>query len=81
MTKTISGEVWAEVVKLLLEKGKNVILAGGPDDEEVIGEIEKNLADKSEEQKAESRSALLCRQEGGLSYDNSEISWSLRFGK
>ncbi len=39
MTKTVSAEVWAEVVKLLLEKGKNVILAGGPDDEEVIEKI------------------------------------------
>ena len=56
MTKTISGEVWAEVVKLLLEKGKNVILAGGPDDEEVIGEIEKDLAVESRKLKVESLS-------------------------
>ena len=56
MTKTISADVWAEVVKLLLEKGKNVILAGGPDDEEVIGEIEKNLAVESGKLKVESLS-------------------------
>ncbi len=34
--KTISAEKWAEIIKLLLEKGKKVILAGGPDDKEVI---------------------------------------------
>jgi ADP-heptose:LPS heptosyltransferase len=56
MTKTISADVWAEVVKLLLEKGKNVILAGGPDDEEVIGEIEKDLAVESGKWKVESLS-------------------------
>src|SRR5699024_2428418 len=32
MIKTISAEIWAETVDLLIEKGKHVILAGGPDD-------------------------------------------------
>ncbi len=44
MIKTINANTWAETVKLLLKSGKKVILAGGPDDEDVIkvirGEIE-----------------------------------------
>lgn len=43
MTKTISANIWAEVIEKLIKRGKTVILAGGPDDEEVIGEIEKYL--------------------------------------
>ena len=39
MTKTISAVTWAEVVNLLIDKGKHVILAGGPDDKEVIETI------------------------------------------
>lgn len=41
MIKTIPAEIWAELVDLLLEKGKHVILAGGPDDNEVIETIRK----------------------------------------
>lgn len=39
MVKTITAEVWAQTVDLLIEKGKLVILAGGPDDKEVIETI------------------------------------------
>lgn len=39
MIKTITAKTWAEVVKLLLDNGKHVLLAGGPDDDEVISEI------------------------------------------
>ena len=36
MIKTIPAEKWAEVIDLLIDKGKKVILAGGPDDKECI---------------------------------------------
>lgn len=39
MIKTITPQVWSEVIKLLLENGKKVALTGGPDDKEVIEEI------------------------------------------
>ena len=39
MTKTIPAETWAELVNLLIEKGKHVLLAGGPDDDECISKI------------------------------------------
>ena len=39
MIKTVSAETWAEVVNLLADKGKTVILAGGPDDKETINTI------------------------------------------
>lgn len=41
MTKTISPKIWAEVVNKLLEKGRKVILAGGPDDDDCIREMLK----------------------------------------
>lgn len=41
MIKTIPADKWAEVIDLLLDAGKNVILAGGPDDEECIVTIRK----------------------------------------
>lgn len=41
MIKTISAEKWAEVVEKLADKGKKVILVGGPDDKEVIETIER----------------------------------------
>ena len=47
MIKTISAEVWAETVDLLIEKGKHVILAGGPDDKEVIETIRNNTKNKN----------------------------------
>lgn len=43
MIKTISPEKWANIINILVEKGKNVILTGGPDDKEVIEEIRNNL--------------------------------------
>lgn len=47
MVKTVSASVWAEVVEKLADMGKKVILAGGPDDEEVIKSItEKVFGDK-----------------------------------
>ena len=43
MIKTITPKIWAETINLLIEKGKKVILAGGPDDDECITEILKNI--------------------------------------
>lgn len=39
MIKTISADIWAQTVDLLIENGKHVMLAGGPDDKEVIETI------------------------------------------
>lgn len=39
MIKTVGAETWAKTVDLLLKAGKHVILAGGPDDKEVIESI------------------------------------------
>ncbi len=39
MIKTISAEKWAEVVELLADRGKKVLLIGGPDDKECIDTI------------------------------------------
>mgnify|MGYP002768562143 FL=1 len=44
MVKTIGAEVWANVVELLLAQGKHVMLAGGPDDNEVIAKILEQLS-------------------------------------
>ncbi|MCQ2754907.1 MAG: glycosyltransferase family 9 protein, partial [bacterium] len=41
MIKTIPATEWAKVVELLADSGKNVILAGGPDDVECIKTIQK----------------------------------------
>lgn len=41
MVKTIPAIVWAKTIELLLQMGKIVILAGGPDDSECITEIRK----------------------------------------
>ncbi|HNW25887.1 MAG TPA: glycosyltransferase family 9 protein [Candidatus Gastranaerophilaceae bacterium] len=43
MIKTISPVKWAKVIDLLLEKGKKVILAGGPDDRECIAQIKSTI--------------------------------------
>ncbi|MCD7879611.1 MAG: glycosyltransferase family 9 protein [Candidatus Gastranaerophilales bacterium] len=43
--KTISAEKWALLIKKLLEKGKKVYLAGGPDDNKCITQIRENLKD------------------------------------
>ena len=46
MIKTITPEIWAEAINLLLEQNKKVILAGGPDDDEciknILSKIDKN---------------------------------------
>lgn len=47
MVKTVTADVWAQTVDLLLEKGKHVILAGGPDDKEVIETIRTKTKNKS----------------------------------
>lgn len=43
MVKTVPAEVWAETIDLLMQNGKHVILAGGPDDLEVINAIRSNI--------------------------------------
>ena len=43
ITKTISSEQWSELIKMLLKNGKNVYLAGGPDDTECIEKIRENI--------------------------------------
>lgn len=47
MVKTVTADVWAQTVDLLLEKGKHVILAGGPDDKEVIETIRTKTQNKN----------------------------------
>lgn len=49
MVKTIPPEKWAQVIDLLIEHGKKVILAGGPDDEECIGIIRGMLKNSNSE--------------------------------
>lgn len=39
MIKTITPAIWAQTIELLIKQGKNVILAGGPDDDECIKKI------------------------------------------
>lgn len=46
MIKTIPAETWAEIVDLLQEKGKHVILVGGPDDKECIEIIRATVKNK-----------------------------------
>lgn len=41
--KTIDAKTWAKIIDLLLEKGKKVILTGGPDDAECVNAIKTNL--------------------------------------
>lgn len=43
MIKTIPAETWADVVNLLIKKGKHVILAGGPDDKDCIEKIREKV--------------------------------------
>lgn len=47
MIKTIPAEVWAEVIDILIERGKKVILAGGPDDKECIEKIRATVKNKN----------------------------------
>lgn len=43
MIKTISANVWADVINLLIRNGKHVILAGGPDDKDCIEKIREKI--------------------------------------
>ena len=43
MIKTVSADIWAEAVEKLADKGKTVILAGGPDDKEIIDKITQKV--------------------------------------
>lgn len=47
MIKTIPAETWAEIIDLLQEKGKKVILVGGPDDRECIETIRATVKNKN----------------------------------
>lgn len=46
MIKTIGADVWAGIVDLLIEKGKRIILVGGPDDKECIETIRNTVKNK-----------------------------------
>lgn len=43
MIKTINADIWAEVAEKLSDAGKQVMLAGGPDDKDVIETILKKV--------------------------------------
>ncbi len=45
--KTFNPKIWVEVIERLLEKGKKVYLAGGPDDDETIRKILSGLKEKN----------------------------------
>lgn len=49
MIKTIDAKTWAGIIDLLIEKGKHVILAGGPDDKECIEIIRNTVKNKNYE--------------------------------
>ena len=44
MIKTITADKWSKVIELLADEGKKVMLAGGPDDDECIKTIVKNVS-------------------------------------
>ena len=46
MIKTIDAKTWANVVDLLITRGKRVLLAGGPDDEQCIETIRQILTER-----------------------------------
>lgn len=45
--KIFGANVWAEIIEQLINKGKKIILAGGPDDGEIIGQILEILKSKN----------------------------------
>lgn len=47
MIKTITPQIWTETIDLLIESGKHVFLAGGPDDAECINYIRQNVKNKN----------------------------------
>lgn len=46
MIKTIPAQKWAQVVDLLIQSGKKVILTGGPDDRECIETIKETMEER-----------------------------------
>ena len=49
MIKTIPAQKWAQIIDSMLEKGKKVILAGGPDDKDCIETIRATMKNASSE--------------------------------
>lgn len=49
MIKTVGAEIWAETIDLLIQKGKRVMLAGGPDDKDCIETIRSTVKNKNYE--------------------------------
>ena len=45
--KIFGAEIWTEIIERLLQNGKTVLLAGGPDDDEVIKKIVESLKNKN----------------------------------
>lgn len=45
--KTIPAKIWAETIDILIERGKKVILVGGPDDKECIETIRATVKNKN----------------------------------
>ena len=64
MIKTVGANIWADVVELLLQKGKHVMLAGGPDDNEVIENILDKLNQSSEFKNSQNRQDLFTNYYG-----------------
>lgn len=48
MIKTVSADIWAKTIDLLIKQGKHVMLAGGPDDDECIKTILSNITPDTE---------------------------------
>lgn len=46
MIKTVPPKIWADTIDMLIEKGKKVILVGGPDDKDCIEEIRNTILHK-----------------------------------
>lgn len=64
MIKTVGANIWADVVELLLQKGKHVMLAGGPDDNEVIESILDKLNQSSEFKNSQNQQDLFTNYYG-----------------
>lgn len=64
MIKTVGANIWTDVVELLLQKGKHVMLAGGPDDNEVIENILDKLNQSSEFKNSQNRQDLFTNYYG-----------------
>lgn len=47
MIKTVNADVWAKTIDILIENGKKVILAGGPDDKECIEKIRATVKNRN----------------------------------